>query len=96
MRVREEIAPGATRWDRIVPRATRSASRSMSKRAPDDFEMGYRTQTWLAVSDDPEAAVSGRYSHHRQPQRPAREVSDSLFQDQLASTLAELTSVPLF
>jgi NAD(P)-dependent dehydrogenase (short-subunit alcohol dehydrogenase family) len=27
--------------------------------APDDFEMGYRTQTWLAVSDDPAAAVSG-------------------------------------
>ena len=42
--------------------------------APDDFEMGYRTQTWLAVSDDPAAAVSGRYWHHRQPQRPAREV----------------------
>jgi NAD(P)-dependent dehydrogenase (short-subunit alcohol dehydrogenase family) len=45
--------------------------------APDDFEMGYRTQTWLAVSDDLAAAVSGRYWHHRQPQRPAREVSDT-------------------
>jgi NAD(P)-dependent dehydrogenase (short-subunit alcohol dehydrogenase family) len=28
--------------------------------APDDFEKGYRTQTWLAVSDDPAATVSGR------------------------------------
>jgi NAD(P)-dependent dehydrogenase (short-subunit alcohol dehydrogenase family) len=64
--------------------------------APDDFEMGYLTQTWLAVSDDPAAAVSGRYWHHRQPQGPAREVSDTRFQDQLASTLAELTSMPLF
>jgi len=64
--------------------------------APDDFEMGYRTQTWLAVSDDPAAAVSGRYWHHRQPQRPAREVSDTRFQDQLSSKLAELTGVPLF
>jgi hypothetical protein len=63
--------------------------------APDDFEMGYRTQSWLAVSDDP-AAVSGRYWHHRQPQRPAREVSDPRFQDQLSSTLAEVTGVPLF
>ena len=64
--------------------------------APDDFEMGYRTQTWLAVSDDPAAAVSGRYWHHRQPQCPAREVSDTRFQDQLSSKLAELTGVPLF
>jgi len=64
--------------------------------APDDFEMGYRTQTWLAVSDDPAAAVSGRYWHHRQPQRPAREVSDTRFQDHLSSKLAELTGVPLF
>jgi NAD(P)-dependent dehydrogenase (short-subunit alcohol dehydrogenase family) len=64
--------------------------------APDDFEMGYATQTWLAVSDDPATAVSGRYWHHRQPQAPAREVSDTRFQDQLSSKLAELTGVPLF
>ena len=64
--------------------------------APDDIEMGYRTQTWLAVSDDPAAAVSGRYWHHRKPKRPAREVSDTRFQDQLSSTLADLTGVPPF
>src|SRR3954469_21681274 len=64
--------------------------------APDDFEMGYLTQTWLAVSEDPVATVSGRYWHHRQPQRPAREVSDPRFQDELSSKLAELTGVPLF
>lgn len=64
--------------------------------APDDFETGYRTQTFLAVSDDPAAAVSGRYWYHRQPQHPAREASDTRFQDQLSSTLAELIGVPLF
>src|SRR3954466_8661180 len=63
--------------------------------APDDFDMGYRTQTWLAVSDDPAAAVSGRHWHPRQPPRPAREVSDVRFQDQLSSKLAELTGVSL-
>ena len=36
--------------------------------APDDFEQGYLTQTWLAVSEDPAATVSGRYWHHRRPQ----------------------------
>src|SRR5207248_1901134 len=52
--------------------------------APDDFEMGYRTQTWLAVSHDPAAAVSGRYWHHRKPHRPAREVSDTRVRDQVS------------
>jgi NAD(P)-dependent dehydrogenase (short-subunit alcohol dehydrogenase family) len=64
--------------------------------APDDFEMGYRTQTWLAVSHDSATVGSGQYWYHRQPQRPARAVSDTRFQDQLSSTLAELTGVPLF
>lgn len=64
--------------------------------APDDFESGFRTQTWLAVSDDPAATVSGRYWRHRQQQSPAAEVSDPHFQDQLLSTLANLTGISLF
>jgi NAD(P)-dependent dehydrogenase (short-subunit alcohol dehydrogenase family) len=64
--------------------------------APDDLEQGYLTQTWLAVSEDPAATVSGRYWHHRQPHAPAREVSDPGFQDQLSATLAEFTGVSLF
>ena len=63
--------------------------------APDDFEKGYLTQTWLAVSDDPTAAVSGRYWHHRQPRTPAKEARDTRFQDQLLARLADLTGVPL-
>jgi NAD(P)-dependent dehydrogenase (short-subunit alcohol dehydrogenase family) len=64
--------------------------------APDDFEQGYLTQTWLAVSGDPAAAVSGRYWYHRRPQTPAKEASDADFQDQLSARLAELTGVSPF
>jgi NAD(P)-dependent dehydrogenase (short-subunit alcohol dehydrogenase family) len=64
--------------------------------APDDLEMGHLTQTWLAVSDDTAATVSGGYWYHRQRQAPAAEVSDPCFQDQLAAKLAELTGVSLF
>jgi NAD(P)-dependent dehydrogenase (short-subunit alcohol dehydrogenase family) len=64
--------------------------------APDDFEMGYLTQTWLAVSDDPAAIVSGHYWHHRRPEVPAREASDASFQDELSEKLAGLTGVSLF
>jgi NAD(P)-dependent dehydrogenase (short-subunit alcohol dehydrogenase family) len=63
--------------------------------APDDLEMGHQTQTWLAVSDDPAAKVSGAYWYHRKQQKPAAEALDPRFQDQLIAKLAELTGVAL-
>jgi NAD(P)-dependent dehydrogenase (short-subunit alcohol dehydrogenase family) len=54
--------------------------------APDDFDQGYLTQTWLAVSVDPAATVSGRYWHHRRPHAPATEASDPVFQDKLSAS----------
>jgi len=64
--------------------------------APDDLELGYLTQTWLAVSEETAATVSGRYWHHRHPRSPAAEASDPGFQDRLVARLAELTGVSLF
>jgi len=63
--------------------------------ATDDFDQGYLTQTWLAVSHDPAASVTGAYWYHRQQQAPAAEASDSRFQDQLLTSLAQLTGVSL-
>jgi NAD(P)-dependent dehydrogenase (short-subunit alcohol dehydrogenase family) len=63
--------------------------------APVDFDEGYRTQTWLAISNDPAATVSGQYWHHRRHRAAAKEASDSRFQDQLCATLGELTGVSL-
>jgi NAD(P)-dependent dehydrogenase (short-subunit alcohol dehydrogenase family) len=64
--------------------------------ATGDLEQGYLTQTWLAVSTDAAAAVSGGYWHHRQRQEPAPEARDLAFQDQLMDRLAALTGVALF
>jgi len=65
--------------------------------APDDLEMGSRTQTWLAVSNDPAATVSGGYwYHHQQRQAPAREARDRAFQNMLMDRLAALTRIRLF
>lgn len=63
--------------------------------APDDLEQGHQTQTWLAVSDDPAAMVSGRYWHHRRRRAAAPEASDEAFQERLLTTLAELGGVSL-
>jgi hypothetical protein len=63
--------------------------------ASDDLEMGHLTQTWLAVSDDAAAAVSGGYWYHRQQQAPAPDAGDPAFQDELMDRLAALTGVAL-
>ncbi|GEM_PF-6067432 len=63
--------------------------------ATDDLEEGHLTQTWLAVSNDPGARVSGGYWFHRQRQAPAAEATSVSFQDQLVSTLAKMTGVTL-
>jgi NAD(P)-dependent dehydrogenase (short-subunit alcohol dehydrogenase family) len=63
--------------------------------ASDDLEMGHLTQTWLAVSREPAATVSGGYWYHRRQQAPAPEARDPAFQDQLMSRLAALTGVRL-
>jgi NAD(P)-dependent dehydrogenase (short-subunit alcohol dehydrogenase family) len=64
--------------------------------ATDDLDEGYLTQTWLAVSDDPAATVTGAYWFHRQRQAPAAEAADVRFQHQLVSSLAKLTGVSMF
>ena len=64
--------------------------------ATGDLELGYLTQTWLAVSNEAAATVSGGYWYHRQRQKPAAEACDPAFQDQLMDRLAALTGVALF
>ncbi|RZB14389.1 SDR family NAD(P)-dependent oxidoreductase [Streptomyces sp. F001] len=59
--------------------------------APDDLELGHRTQEWLASSDEPQALTTGGYWYHHQRLEPHRAVHDEVFQDQLLEALAEET-----
>ncbi len=89
----------ARRWPDVLSNAVDPgwvATKMGGAGAPDDFEEGYLTQTWLAVSEDRAATVSGRYWHHRRPLPPAKEVEDPVFQDQLSARLADMTGVSLF
>ena len=63
--------------------------------ASDDLEAGHLTQTWLAVSDDAAAKVSGGYWYHRKQNKPAGPANDSAFQEQLVAKLSELTGIKL-
>ena len=59
--------------------------------APDDLQKGYETQVWLAVSDDEEAKVSGRYFHHRKESRLNPEADDASLQERFLSLCEEMT-----
>ena len=63
--------------------------------APDDLDQGAQTQVWLAVSDDPEATVSGHYFYHRQRRDFDRAASDFAVQEGLLEACADLTGVVL-
>jgi NAD(P)-dependent dehydrogenase (short-subunit alcohol dehydrogenase family) len=63
--------------------------------AIDDLELGHLTQTWLAVSGDPEATTTGSYWYHQRRRLPAPASVNQRFQDVLLDELARLTGVHL-
>jgi NAD(P)-dependent dehydrogenase (short-subunit alcohol dehydrogenase family) len=88
----------ARRWPQVLSNAVDpgwARTKMGGPGAPVDLKTGQRTQTWLAVSDEPTAKVSGRYWHHLRQEQPADEAADPAFQDSLIDRLAELTGVPL-
>lgn len=88
----------ARRWPDVLSNAVDPGwvpTRMGGTGAPDDLRLGHVTQTWLAVSDDPEALTSGGYWHHQRRQSPHHSVTDEAFQDRLLDVLAEHTGVRL-
>ena len=61
--------------------------------APDDIELGPRTQAWLAVSADAAARVSGRFFREQQERAPNRVALDATVQDRLIEMCGEISGV---
>ena len=88
----------ARRWPAVLSNAVDPGwvRTSMGGRsAPVDLDTGQRTQSWLAVTDDPRARFNAGYWHNLARQEPASGVTDVEFQDRLLSRLEELTGVAL-
>jgi NAD(P)-dependent dehydrogenase (short-subunit alcohol dehydrogenase family) len=88
----------AARWPDVWANAVDPGwvpTRMGGPHASDDLTLGHVTQVWLATSDDPDAATSGRYWHHRHTEPPAPAAQDPVFQQALLDELARLTGVSL-
>lgn len=61
--------------------------------APDNLEKGFETQAWLAVSNDAEALVSGRYFHHKRQARYHPAADDPAIREKLLNHFGQLTGI---
>jgi NAD(P)-dependent dehydrogenase (short-subunit alcohol dehydrogenase family) len=61
--------------------------------APGNLEKGYQTQVWLAVSNDPEARVSGHYFHHKKQARYLQAAKDIAVQEKFLALCKQITGV---
>jgi NAD(P)-dependent dehydrogenase (short-subunit alcohol dehydrogenase family) len=88
----------ARRWPEVLSNAVDPGwvrTRMGGPSAPVDLDTGQRTQSWLAVSEEPAALVSGRYWHRLRQEQPAAQAIEVAFQDQLIAELGKLTGVSL-
>ncbi|MDO1446985.1 SDR family NAD(P)-dependent oxidoreductase [Rhodocytophaga aerolata] len=63
--------------------------------APDNLEKGFETQVWLAVSNDPEARVSGHYFHHKRQEHYLSAAKDISIQEKFLALCEQITGVRL-
>jgi NAD(P)-dependent dehydrogenase (short-subunit alcohol dehydrogenase family) len=62
--------------------------------APDNLEKGFQTQVWLAVSNDPEARISGCYFHHKKQHHYLSAAKDPNVQGKFLALCEKITGIP--
>jgi len=86
----------ARRWPEVYANAVDPGwvpTKMGGRGAPDDLQKGYETQVWLAVSNDEEAKVSGRYFHHQEQSAHNGEADDVVKQERFLDLCREITGV---
>ena len=61
--------------------------------APDDLMKGAETQSWLAVSNEPEAQVSGRYFFHKKERNYSSLADNISLQEKFISLCEQITGI---
>jgi NAD(P)-dependent dehydrogenase (short-subunit alcohol dehydrogenase family) len=63
--------------------------------APDDLELGARTQVWLASSDEPAAKVTGKYFFHQRVRSSHSAAHDERVQERLIEACEKISEVAI-
>jgi len=88
----------ARRWPNVLSNALEPGwvpTKMGGSSASDDLDLAYRTQVWLAVSNDPAATVSGGYFYHMNRKQPLPATSDVSLQERLLDFCSRVTGVEL-
>ncbi|QQC64553.1 SDR family NAD(P)-dependent oxidoreductase [Paraburkholderia ginsengisoli] len=88
----------ARRWPQVLSNALEPgwvATKMGGAGAPDDLQAAPKTQVWLAVSDEPEATVSGAYFYHMKPHDTLPAVRDVAVQEQLIQACEGFSGIRL-
>jgi NAD(P)-dependent dehydrogenase (short-subunit alcohol dehydrogenase family) len=88
----------ARRWNDVLSNALEPgwvSTKMGGAGAPDDLNEGYRTQAWLAVSEDSAANVSGEYFYHMRPRKSHSAAHDAEVQEELLDACRRFSGVEL-
>jgi NAD(P)-dependent dehydrogenase (short-subunit alcohol dehydrogenase family) len=88
----------ARRWPGVFSNAVEPgwvATKMGGPSATDDLEQGYRTQVWLATSDDPVARVAAEYFYHMRQREPKPITRDIEVQERLIEACKRISGVEL-
>ena len=88
----------ARRWPEVLSNAVTPGwvpTRMGGAGAPDDLDQAHLTQAWLAVSDDPDARVTGSYFYHQQLRDVNPAAHDQALQDRLLDYCRDLSGAEL-
>jgi NAD(P)-dependent dehydrogenase (short-subunit alcohol dehydrogenase family) len=86
----------ARKWSGVFSNAVNPGwvpTKMGGRNAPDDLEKGAETQTWLAVSNDREAKVSGRYFFHKREKYFLPQAGDPVLQEKFLDLCGQITGI---
>ena len=87
----------ARKWPEVLSNAVNPGwvpTKMGGSGAPDSLEKGIQTQVWLAVSNDENSQVSGRYFHHKKEEHYLPAANDLDIQEKFLSVCEEISGVP--
>jgi NAD(P)-dependent dehydrogenase (short-subunit alcohol dehydrogenase family) len=86
----------ARKWEGVYSNAVNPGwvpTKMGGRSAPDNLEKGAETQAWLAVSNELEAKVSGRYFYHLREKQFLPEAGDPALQEKLLDLCERISGV---